>query len=146
MKKRQYGFMSIELILSLAVLAVFFLMAAPKFLLTEKMQTDFQAQYLLSNLRLLQQKNFSLPHEAKAVPTPYMVLNKTSYELYFDPAAKPVVVNMPEGIVLSSNHGSVFSFNRGDKYTVNAATINISGKDSLAKVIIHSYGRIRMAK
>ena len=142
MKKVQKGFMSIELILSLAIAAIFFLVAVPKMLLTEKMRVDFQAQYLISNLRLIQQANFSLPHQAWREPTPYIVINRSSYEVYLDPAKPPVIANMPDDIVLTSNNGDVFSFNRGDKSTANAATINITGKTYKAKVVIHSYGRI----
>lgn len=56
MTRSQLGFISIELIIALIIISIFFLFANPKILLTEKMQIDFHAQYLQSNLRLIQQK------------------------------------------------------------------------------------------
>lgn len=143
--KNQAGFLYIELILSLSIIAMFFTAIMPKILLTEKMKVDAQAQHLISSLRFIQQKSFSMPHETKAAYTPYIVINDNSYEVYEQPPAQPVIISMPDGITLKSNNKRTFSFNRGDNYTASAATITVAGKNYSAKVTVHSYGRIRIA-
>lgn len=143
MKKTQQGFLSIELIAAIAVLSVFFLIAVPKISLTEKFKVDYQAQYLLSNLRLIQEKNFDTKVDGKITYKAYIFFNKTSYEIYNINAESPVIVKLPDGITITSNRNTIF-FNYGDKYTGNTISISIKGQDYTKTVKIHSYGRIRV--
>lgn len=144
MKKTQQGFLSIELIAAVAVLSVFFLIAVPKISLTEKFKVDYQTQYLLSNLRLIQEKNFDTKVDGKITYKAYIFFNKTSYEIYNINAGSPIIVNLPDGITVTSNRGSIFSFNYGDKYTGDTISISIKGPNYTKTVKIHSYGRIRI--
>lgn len=143
MTRSQLGFISIELIIALIIISIFFLFANPKILLTEKMQIDFHAQYLQSNLRLIQQKNFALPHRAKRSSTPYIVMHPKSYEIHWQTHGDVDIIEMPENVTLSSNNAMSMGFNRGDKYTGTAATFKLTGSNYSKKIVVHGYGRIR---
>ncbi|WP_196594284.1 type II secretion system protein [Pectinatus sottacetonis] len=144
MKKSHSGFINIELITALFILSLLFSIAMPQILVTKKMQIDFQAQYLTSNLRLIQEKSFSLPESPYF--RPYIVVNKQSYEIHNQLYLPPTIITMPKDILLSANKGGIIRFNRGSKYTNTASTIKISDKNYTRKVIINAYGRIRIDK
>ncbi|WP_182186498.1 Tfp pilus assembly protein FimT/FimU [Pectinatus frisingensis] len=144
MRNSSAGFVSIELLATLLIIMLSFSLLLPKILSPEKTRVDFAAQYLVSNLRLIQQKSFMQPHETKNPFNSHIIINSQSYEIYMTSPNQPIIVKLPDGVTMLSNRGHVFSFNRGDNYTATTATITITSKNHTAKVIINSYGRIRM--
>ncbi|MBB5336509.1 hypothetical protein [Pectinatus brassicae] len=146
MKNNNHGFIYIDLLAGLSVAALFFLLIHPKILLTPSMQINAQAQYLVSNIRLIQEKNYSQPIQKNYLQRAYIRINKTSYDIYNNASASAVTINMPSGIQLDANHDGIILFNFADKYTASAITIKIYSTDNqyIRKVIINSYGRIRI--